>query len=107
MSSNNKGVQAEIARFAPDADYQGCCLHSLNLAICHACEIKAIQNMMDTCRELYSFFDNSPKRQALLDIVIGALVQGEIKKRKLKNFVKPDGLSAIQPLKRFMICMNT
>ncbi|CAH3137964.1 unnamed protein product [Porites lobata] len=31
MSSNKKGVQAEIAKHAPDAEYQGCCLHSLNL----------------------------------------------------------------------------
>jgi hypothetical protein len=67
MSSNKKGVQAEIAKFAPDADYQGCCLHSLNLVICHACQISSIQNMMDSCRELFSFFDNSPKRQNLLD----------------------------------------
>ena len=37
MSSNKKGVQEEIAEHAPDAEYQGCCLHSLNLVICHAC----------------------------------------------------------------------
>ena len=58
MSSNKKGVQAEIARFAPDADYQGCCLHSPNLVICHPCQISSIQNMMDSCRELFSFFGN-------------------------------------------------
>lgn len=88
MSSSNKGVQAEIARHAPDADYQGCCLHSLNLVICHACDMRSIQNMLDTCRELYSFFDNSPKRQAFLNIVIDALEQGETKKRRLKNLCK-------------------
>ena len=49
MSLNKKGVQAEIAEHAPDAEYQGCCLHSLNLVICHACQIKSIQNMMDCC----------------------------------------------------------
>ena len=88
MSSSKKGVQAEIAKCAPDADYQGCCLHALNLAICHACEIRPIQNMMDSCRELYSFFDNSPKRQRFLDIVIDVLGKGETKKRKLKNLCK-------------------
>ena len=36
MSLNKKGVQAEIAKHAPDAECQGCCLHSLNLVICHA-----------------------------------------------------------------------
>ena len=87
MSSNKKGVQAEIAKHAPDAEYQGCCLHSLNLVICHACQIKSIQNMMDCCRELYSFFDNSPKRQSFMEIVIDAH-SPDNKKRKLKNLCK-------------------
>ena len=56
MSSDKKGVQAEICKLAPDADYQGCCLHGLNLVICHACKIPSIVNMMDACRELFSFF---------------------------------------------------
>ena len=34
MNSDEKGVQAEIARCAPDAEYQGCCLLSINLVIC-------------------------------------------------------------------------
>ena len=87
MSSDKKGVQAEISKYAPDAEYQGCCLHSLNLVICHACKIQTIQNMMDSCRELYSFFDNSPKRQSFLNVVIDAL-SPESKKRKLKNLCK-------------------
>ena len=87
MSSNKKGVQAEIAKHAPDAEYQGCCLHSLNLVICHACEIKSIQNMMDCRRELYSFFDNSPKRQSFMEIVIDAHFPDN-KKLKLKNLCK-------------------
>ena len=37
MSSNKKGIQAEIAKYAPDAEYRGCCLYSQNLVICHAC----------------------------------------------------------------------
>ena len=87
MSSDRKGVQAEIAKYAPDAEYQGCCLHSINLVICHACKIKLIQNMMDSCHELFSFFDNSPKRQKFLTIVIDAL-SPETKKRRLKDLCK-------------------
>ena len=34
------------------------------------------------------FFDNSPKRQRFLDIVIDVLGKGETKKRKLKNLCK-------------------
>ena len=88
MSSTKMGVQAEITKCAPDADYQGCCMHALNLAICHACKIRLIQNMMDSCHELYSFFGNSPKRQRFLNIVIDVLGKGETKKRKLKNLCK-------------------
>lgn len=53
MSSDKKGVQAEMAKFAPNAEYQGCCLHSLNLVIYHACSCKekSIGNMMDSCQE--------------------------------------------------------
>ena len=57
MSSDKKGVQAELAKDPPNAEYQGCCLHSINLVICHACKINSIQNMMDSCHELFSFFD--------------------------------------------------
>lgn len=87
MSSDAKGVQAHISKYAPNADYQGCCLHSLNLVICHACKISSIQNMMDSCRELFSFFDNSPKRQNFLEVVTDALAP-EVSKRKLKNLCK-------------------
>lgn len=110
MSSNKKGVQAEIAKHAPDAEYQGCCLHSLNLVICHACQIKSIQNMMDCCRELYSFIDNSPKRQNFMEIVIDAH-SPDNKKRKLKNlcktrWVERDGSNDMQRSKRFLIYMS-
>uniref|UniRef100_UPI00358F763F 52 kDa repressor of the inhibitor of the protein kinase-like n=1 Tax=Myxine glutinosa TaxID=7769 RepID=UPI00358F763F len=84
MSSDKKGVQAEISKLA---DYQGCCLHGLNLVICHACKIPSIVNMMDNCRELFSFFDNSPKRQRFLEVIIHAL-SPDAKKVKLKNLCK-------------------
>ena len=35
MCSDKKGVHTEIAKSVPDADYQGYCLHSLNLVTCH------------------------------------------------------------------------
>ena len=56
MSSDKKRVQAELAKDAPDAEYQGCCLHSINLVIYHACKINSIQNMMDSCHGLFRFF---------------------------------------------------
>ena len=42
---------------------------------------------MDCCRELCSFFDNFPKRQSFMNIVIDAH-SPESKKRKLKNVCK-------------------
>ena len=55
MSSPNAGVQAYIKKEAPDADYQGCCLHSLNLVI---------------CQHAFLFFHNSPKRQRFFELII-------------------------------------
>ena len=107
MSSDRKGVQAEIAKYAPDAEYQGCCLHSINLVICHACKIKSIQNMMDSCHELFSFFDNSPKRQKFLTIVIDALSPETKKRWGWKICAKRGGSRGTPHLKQFSICTNT
>ena len=106
MNSDEKGVQAEIARCAPDAEYQGCCLLSINLVICHARKIKSIQNMMDSFHELFSFFDNSPKRQKFLSIVIDAL-SPENKKHRLKDLYKSIWIERYSTLKQFSNCMNT
>lgn len=43
MSSSTSGVQAHIKENAPDAEFQGCCLHSLNLVICHSSKIQAVK----------------------------------------------------------------
>ena len=44
--------------------------------------------MMDSCHELFKFFDNSPKRQNLLKVVIDALAPDDNRKRKLKDLRK-------------------
>ena len=70
MSSPNAGVQAYIKKEAPDADYQGCCLHSLNLVICKASAITSVRNMFDSCQHAFLFFHNSPKRQRFFELTI-------------------------------------
>ena len=70
MSSSKCGVQAHIKKMAPDADYQGCVLHSLNLVICNSSKIQAIRNMIDSCQQAFLFFDNSPKHQRFLEYII-------------------------------------
>lgn len=87
MTSEKTGVYGEIRKLAPDAALQGCVLHSLNLVIAEACKIQTVVNMMGSCRELFSFFDNSPKRQNFLEVIIRALAP-DTKKVKLKNLCK-------------------
>ena len=87
MSSARVGVQAHIKRMAPDADYQGCCLHSLNLVICKSSQISAIRNMFDSCQQAFLFFHNSPKRQRFLEHVIGCSCPAA-KKTKIKGLCK-------------------
>ena len=73
MSSSGTGVQAHIKKHAPDAEFQGCCLHSLNLAICHSSQIQAVRNMIDSCQQAFLYFHNSPKRQRFLEHIISCL----------------------------------
>ncbi|XP_063586880.1 uncharacterized protein LOC134764230 [Penaeus indicus] len=101
MSSIN-GVQG---RTAPDADYQGCLLHSLNLAICHTCALPPIRNMINTCHEIYIFSDSSPKRQKFLEAIIKAQcpkskvlrLQGLCKTRWTQRHTTYDTLFALYP----------
>ena len=43
--------------------------------------------MMDSCKELFAFLDNSPKRKKYVDKVIDSL-SAETKKGKLKDLCK-------------------
>jgi hypothetical protein len=74
MSSSTVGVQAHILTDAPDAAYQGCVLHRLNIVICKSSKIMFIRNMMDSCQQAFLFFDNSPKCQRFLETVIIVLL---------------------------------
>ena len=87
MSSSSVGVKAHIKRVAPDADYQGCCLHSLNLVLCKSSQITAIRNMFDSCQQAYLFFHNSPKRQRFLEHVISCQCPAT-KKTKINGLCK-------------------
>jgi len=73
MSSSGTGVQTHIRKHAPDAEFQGCCLHSLNLVVCHSSQIQAVRNMMDSCQQAFLYFRNSPKRQRFLEHMINCL----------------------------------
>jgi len=87
MSSSNAGVQAHIKENAPDAEFQGCCLHSLNLVICHSSKIQAVKNMIDNCQQAFLYFHNSPKRQRFLEHIIQRLCP-PTKKTKINGLCK-------------------
>ena len=91
MSSPRTRVHSHIKKHAPDADYQGCCLHSLNLVICSSTKIPAIRNMFDSCQQAFLYFRNSPKRQRFLEHVINHFCP-EMRKEKIMGCVKQDRL---------------
>lgn len=73
MSSSQVGVQAHIKARAPDPDYQGCTLHSLNFVICNLTKIPFIQNVF---AKRLLFFLNSLKQQRFLEFIIKAKLSG-------------------------------
>ena len=87
MNSPCTGIQSHIKKHAPDADYQGCCLHSLNLVICSFTKIPAIRNMFDSCQQAFLYFRNSPKRQCFLEHVINHFCP-EMRKKKINGLCK-------------------
>ena len=87
MSSSNSGVQAHIKNNAPDAEFQGCCLHSLNLVICHSSKVQAVKNMIDNCHQAFLYFHNSPKRQRFLEHIIQRLCPSA-RKSKINGLCK-------------------
>ncbi len=70
MSAAGRGVQGIISAENPKAIYIHCCSHIINLAIVKACMLPVIRNMMDSITDASNFFNNSPKRQRMLDRVL-------------------------------------
>ena len=103
MSSNGAGVQAFIRERAPDAEFQGCCLHSLNLVICHSLQIQAVRNMMDSCQQAFLFFHNSPKRQRFFEHVISCLCPSGSRTRVVQNKVGREAFTTILELYPYLV----
>ena len=49
-----------------------CLSHVLNLSMEACCKLPEIQNMTDGINSLFLFFDHSPKRQRILELVLGS-----------------------------------
>lgn len=87
MSSSGAGVQGIITQQYPKARYVHCNAHILNLTIVKACSERAINNMNGSVTQASFFFNQSPKRQALLEKVIARELP-ESKKTKIKDLCR-------------------
>ena len=67
MAGKSKGVATRIHSQYPKALYTHCAAHRLNLCVMKCCSIREVSNMMQTADKISRFFNNSPKRQILLE----------------------------------------
>ena len=81
MSGRQRGAASRISQLFLLALYVHCSAHVLNLCIVKACEIQAVRNMLGTMIEIGLFFNNSAKRQVLLEKHIGQDLPDSRKKK--------------------------
>ena len=82
MSGERMGLQALIRKESPKAIYTHCSSHALNLVYAHACKVQDIRNMIDKLKEASLFFNNSPKRERLLEEIVSKNVSMDASRRK-------------------------
>jgi hypothetical protein len=87
MRGHLGGVQKLIMDIAPKAIYIHCASHSLDLAICDACDDRNIKLFFGTVRTIVNFIKASSKRQNLLKNAIQA-TQCDTKRQKLTKLVE-------------------
>lgn len=84
MSGEHNGVQAIIRRKAPAAVFVHCSSHLLNLVICAAASQPEIYQVFEVIARTAAFFNKSPKRYAILERAIEAVVP-DTKKKAVKS----------------------
>ncbi|CAF3312963.1 unnamed protein product [Rotaria sp. Silwood2] len=65
MAGYIKGCQALIREKYPHILYVHCASHSFNLALSDSCDMRSIQNMIGTIKEVYNFIRSSSVRSQL------------------------------------------
>ena len=70
MAGKYSGVAARILEENRLALYTHCASHRLSLCVASACKIQNVKNMTDNVGKISNFFNNSPKRQALLEEMV-------------------------------------
>ena len=87
MAGRVRGTAARILSIYPKAVYTHCAAHRLNLCIVKCCNIREVNNMMQTADKIAHFFKYSPKRQGALETWIDNLFPEE-KRKKLKEMCR-------------------
>ena len=70
MARKCKGAAARISKDHTLAIYTHCASHRLNLCVAASCQLQSVKNMMNSVRVISDFFNNSPKKQLLLENMI-------------------------------------
>ena len=91
MAGYKNGCAANFQKVVPRANYYHCASHSLNLALCKACKLPEMTNMMSNMQALAISFKYSPKRHKRLKKALHAVNEerknqgeAEIKSEKVK-----------------------
>ena len=82
MSSGRVGVQARIQEHAPLATYIHCSGHCLNLVISRSCALPEVHNVVEKMKHCCRFFQLSPKRNGLLQLVVKNRLTDHVSQRK-------------------------
>ena len=84
MAGKARGAAAIISSEYPKALYTHCAARRLNLCIVKCCSIREV-NMIQTADVVARFFNNSPKRQVLLETWIDNIFQEERRKKAQRD----------------------
>ena len=101
MAGKYSGVSARILQINPLAMYTHCASHRLNLCVASAFNDQNVSNMMDRVRCISDFFNNSPRRQQLLEHTIKNL-KLDVKHTKLLDVCRTRWILRIDGLARFL-----
>ena len=101
MAGKRKGVSSIILQKYPLATYIHCCNHILNLSIASSCSQVLVRNMMGSVSQMSKFFQHSKRHDKLLEVIECELP--EVKKKRVKPFVGPDGLRDTMQYKCLLI----
>ena len=101
MAGKFSGLSSRILALNPLALYTHCSSHRLNICVASSCQIQSVHNMMDNVTKISSFFNNSPKRQLLLDEMVKKF-NSQNRQTKLLDVCKTRWVLRIEGLERFM-----